>query len=377
MPKSNTASAKVKFINLTAQHRALKQPLLRAMTRVLESSRFILGPETRALEQDIAKLCAAREAVGVNSGTDALVLVLRGLGIGPGDEVLVPDYTFVATASAVLLAGAKPVLVDVEPHTLTLDPEQAARRITRRTRALIPVHLYGQPADMTALLALAKKHGLAVIEDAAQSLGAAWQGRPVGALGAAGCFSFFPTKNLGGLGDGGMVVTNDQRLAQRLRRLRDHGAEEKYLHLELGYNSRLDDIHAAALRVKLQYLRRWNERRRAIAAQYSAALAGLGPVIPLVRPEAVHVFHQYVIRMPKREALRKYLSGRGIETALHYPLPLHRQPMLMKLGLAKGGFPVSEQAAREVLCLPIVPETTDREVKRVTAAIQEYFGHRQ
>jgi dTDP-4-amino-4,6-dideoxygalactose transaminase len=370
--RSRQSSKPVKFLNLPAQQRALKTRLSAAVNRVIASSRFILGPEVAALEREVAAVCGAKFGVGVNSGTDALLLALRALGIGPGDEVLVPDFTFVATASAVLLAGATPVLVDVEPGTLTLDPALAAKAVTRRTRAVIPVHLYGQAADMRALLALAHRRKLAVIEDACQSIGAKWHGHPLGALGDAGALSFFPTKNLGGLGDGGMLVTNRPDVEARVRRLRDHGSHQKYLHEELGYNSRLDEIQAAALRVKLPWLAHWNARRRSLAARYTAGLAGLSVTAPAVRPQAEHVYHQYALLSARRDELRGFLEVRGIETAIHYPLPLHRQPLLARLPSARRPFPVSERAAQQVLCLPIAPETTDREADTVIAAIKDF-----
>jgi len=364
--------ARVKFLNLPRQHQALKKPLMAALARVLDGAHFILGPETQAVEREVAAVCGARFGIGVNSGTDALLLALRALNIGAGDEVIVPDYTFIATATAVLLAGATPVLADIEPDYFTLDPRQVEKLITRRTRAILPVHLYGQPANLTALLALARRHKLAVVEDACQSLGATWKGRPVGALGDAGALSFFPTKNLGGLGDGGLVVTNRADLNARVRRLRDHGSDKKYFHEEVGYNSRLDELQSAALRVKLPHLAAWNERRRMLAAQYAAGLAGTGVQTPQVRPGATHVFHQYALLAPQRDALREFLAARGIETAVHYPLPLHRQPALAHLPSARKKFPVSEQVARTVLCLPIAPECTPAEVRQVVRAIKEF-----
>lgn len=371
--RTRRSEPSVRSIDLPRQHRALRTALMRAFEGVLASSRFILGPETQALEREVATVCGAKHGIGVNSGTDALVLALRALGLGPGDEVIVPDYTFIATASAVLLAGATPVLTDVAEDTLTLDPALVEKALTRRTRALVPVHLYGQSADLDALLGLARRRGLAVVEDACQAIGAAGRSGPVGARGDAGALSFFPTKNLGGLGDGGMVVTNRDDLAARVRRLRDHGSDKKYLHEELGYNSRLDELQSAALRVKLPYLQRWNARRRAIAARFTAGLAGL-PVRPLaVRDGAVHVYHQYTVRAERRDELKAYLAERGIETAVHYPLPLHRQPALSRLPSARQKFPVSERAAQEVLCLPVAPEVTDRGVDKVVRAIRAFY----
>lgn len=368
--------APVRFLNLPAQQRALRKPLLAAIERVLASSHFILGPEVTALEQEVAQLAQANFGVGMNSGTDALVLALKALNIGPGDEVIVPDFTFVATATAVLLAQATPVLVDIDPQTMNLDPRQVERRITRRTKAVIPVHLYGQPADMESLLALAHRRKLAVIEDACQALGARWHGKPVGGLGTIGCFSFFPTKNLGGLGDGGMCVTQSEVLAARLKRLRQHGADRKYYHDELGYNTRLDELQAAALRVKLPYLQAWNERRQHLAALYARGLKDLPVRLPEHHLFAEHVYHQFTLRTPLRDELQAYLADQGVESAIHYPLPVHRQPLLARSPWAKKKYPVSDQTAREVLCLPIAPECTDQEVARVIKSIRAFFASR-
>ncbi len=375
MPTRQTAEKKgINFLDLPAQHKALKKPLLQAMGRVLENSKFILGPEVEALESEVAGFCGARYGIGVNSGTDALVLALKAMDIGAGDEVIIPDFSFIATATAVLLAGATPVLADIEPDTFNLDPKQVSRLITKKTRAIIPVHLYGQSADMTALLKLARQAKVAVIEDAAQAIGARWRGRPVGALGDMGCLSFFPTKNLGALGDAGMVLTNNARLAARLRRLRQHGADKKYYHTELGFNSRLDEIQAAALRIKLNYLSAWNERRQSLALAYDRGLRETGVAVPSVRPGAEHVYHQYVLQTPRREALRGYLAKQGIRTSIHYSIPLHRQPVLARFPSARRKFPVSEQAAGQVLCLPIAPEISDAQIRTVITGIRRFVG---
>ena len=365
----------VPFVELKAQHRALRVELLAAVERVLAGARFVLGPEVAALEAEIARRCGATHGVGVNSGTDALVLALRGCGLRPGDEVIVPAFSFIATASAVVLAGGVPVFADIEPDFFTLDPNAAAARVTRRTRAIVPVHLYGQSADMTALAALARRHRLMVIEDAAQALGATWRGRPVGALADAGCLSFFPTKNLGGAGDGGMIVTNRAGRAARLRRLRDHGAAKKYRHREIGWNTRLDEIQAAILRVKLPLLDAWNARRRSIAAAYDAGFRDLpGVVAPKTRDGAVHVYHQYVLRVARRDAVLAALRREGVGAAVHYPLTLPRQPALGKRFPARARCPEAERAAREVLCLPVAPEITDANVRRVIAAVRRTCG---
>ncbi len=362
----------VKFLDIQAQNRALKKALLAAVGEVLDGSRFILGPEVGALEKDIAHLTHAKTAIGVNSGTDALLIALKALDLGRGDEVLVPDFSFMATASAVMLAGATPVMVDIDPETFMLDLDAAAKKLTRKTKAIIPVHLYGQAANMTSLMAFAKQAKLAVVEDAAQALGATWRGKAVGTFGDFGCFSFFPTKNLGGLGDGGMVLTQKAKLARRALRLRQHGANHKYIHEELGYNSRLDSLQAAALRVKLPYLPWWNERRQSMAAAYSAGLNGLVDV-PKIQTGATHVFHQYAILTAGRDRLQLFLKGRQINTAIHYPLPLHRQPAFSMLASAKKDYPVANAVAHNVLCLPIAPEIRDQQVRRVIAGIRQFF----
>jgi dTDP-4-amino-4,6-dideoxygalactose transaminase len=372
--KNKTSVQPVLFLNIRAQNRTLEKDLLQALGQVIRSSQFILGPETKALEQEVAQMCQAKHAIGVNSGTDALMLALKAANVGPGDEVIVPDYTFVATATTVLMLGATPVLVDIEPKYFSLDPDLVQKAITKKTKAIVPVHLYGQPADMSRLLKIAKAKKIAVIEDAAQALGSTWKNRPVGALGDMGCISFFPTKNLGALGDAGMILTNNAQLARRLRRLRDHGAEVKYCHAELGYNTRLDEIQAAALRVKLPLLKHWNQRRVSLAEAYAQGLPGSAVTIPPVRQLGTHVYHQYVVRSKKRDALLAYTKKHGVGTAVHYPIPLHRQPVLSKLATAKKRFPHSDQAAKEILCLPIVPECTDEDIKRVIAIIRKFPG---
>lgn len=346
--------------------------MLAAMAQVVDSSQFILGPEVGALEKEIARMTHSKAAIGVNSGTDALLIALKALDLGPGDEVLVPDFSFMATASAVMLAGATPVMVDIEPETFMLDLTAAEKKLTKKTKAIIPVHLYGQAANMTALMAFAKQAKLLVIEDAAQALGATWKGKAAGTFGDFGCLSFFPTKNLGGLGDGGMLLTQKAKLAQRAVRLRQHGAHHKYIHEEVGYNSRLDTLQAAALMVKLPYLPWWNERRQSMAAAYSAGLKELVQV-PQVQPGATHVFHQYAILTAGRDRLQLFLKGRQISTAVHYPLPLHRQPAFSMLASAQKAYPVANAVAHQVLCLPIAPEISDQDVRRVIAGIKQFF----
>jgi dTDP-4-amino-4,6-dideoxygalactose transaminase len=359
--------------DLTRQYATLEPEVEAALRRVLRRGRFILGSEGEALEAECATALGVEHAVAVGSGSDALRLVLLALGIGPGDEVVTPAFSFVASATAVLQVGARPVFADVDPLTLTLGPDQAAAALGPRTRAIIAVHLYGLPAAMGALGALAEARGLALVEDAAQAFGATWQGRVVGGLGTAGAFSFYPTKPLGAYGDAGLVVTRDGDLAARLRRGRNHGQIQKYDHVELGWNSRLDELQAAILRVKLRYAAEWTETRRRIAARYTAALAGCPVVLPAETPDVRHVFHQYTLRTPRRDALAKHLAAAGIGTACHYPQPIPSQPLFRQLDSQPAAFPVAERAAQEVLSLPCFPELTDAEVETVSQAIHAFF----
>ncbi len=317
-------------VDLKRQHERLREDLLAATDRVLASCRFVLGPEGQALEAELAAFCGARHGIGVNSGTDALVLALRALGVKPGDEVITSPFSFVASASTIAHLGATPVFVDVEPDTLNLDPARLAAAITRRTRAVVPVHLYGHPASMDRISDIARAHGLAVIADAAQAVGAEYQGRGVGAWGDAVCLSFYPTKNLGACGDGGMVLTTRDDVAERVRMLRDHGSSRRYLHVELGYASRLDELQAAMLRVKLEHLAGWNEARRRIARCYAERLAGIGVALPVERPGARHVYHQFTIRTPKRDGLATALADLGVGTTVHYPTIIPAQPMFAR-----------------------------------------------
>jgi len=356
-------------IDLARQHQALRAELLAAATGVLDSCRFVLGPEGQTLERELAALCGARLGVGTGSGTDALLLALKAVGVVPGDEVITSAFSFVASATTVVMAGATPVFVDVDPATYNLDPARVERAITPRTRAIVPVHLYGQPAAMDAICDLARVHGLAVVGDAAQAVGAAYGGRPVAAWGDASILSFYPTKNLGGCGDGGMVLTTRDDVAERVRLLRDHGAPRRYTHVELGGCSRLDELQAALLRVKLRRLPQWNERRRAIAAHYSAALAGLPLGLPIEQAPAHHIYHQYTVRSAKREALAAALAARGVGTSIHYPSTIPAQPVFSRPN-ADREFPVATQAAAEVLCLPCFPELTDLEVAEVVEAVK-------
>ncbi len=358
--------------------RELREELDRAVAGVVEDAAFVLGPTVASFEEAVARRVGVDHAVGVASGTDALLLVLRALGVGAGDEVIVPAFTFFATAEAVIRAGARPVLADVRPDTLNLDPEAAAAEVTDRTAAVVPVHLYGQMADLPALSGLADRHGLALVEDAAQAIGARQQGTgEAGAVGDAGCFSFYPTKNLGAWGDGGLVTTGDADLAARLRSLRDHGRTEAggYGHREVAYNSRLDALQAAVLGVKLGALDGWNDRRREHARAYDAALDGLpGLEAPTVRAGNTHVYHQYTLRARERDALREHLRDRGVGSGVYYPTPLHLLEGLAHLGYGPGDFPVAERAAREVLSLPVFPGLTEGERAEVVEALREFAG---
>jgi dTDP-4-amino-4,6-dideoxygalactose transaminase len=343
--------------------------MLEAAERVLASCRFILGPEVAALESELAALCGSRHGIGVNSGTDALVLALRAVGVKPGDEVITPAFSFVASASAVLMIQARPVFVDIDPVTYNLDPALVARAVTPRTRAIVAVHLYGQPAAMDAITEIARPRGVAVIEDAAQAIGASYAGRPAGSWGDAACLSFYPTKNLAACGDGGMVLAAREDVAQAIRRLRDHGSPRKYEHVELGYSSRRDELQAAFLRVKLKRLGTWNDRRRAIVAQYRELLQGAPLALAEERPPAHHVYHQFTVRTPKRDALVGALADAGVGTAVHYPIPVPAQPLFAVPDVDRA-FPHAARAAAEVLSLPCFPELLDEEVRTVADAVR-------
>jgi len=335
---------------------------------VLASCRFILGPEVTALESELAALCGVTHGIGVNSGTDALTLALKAVGVGPGDEVITSAFSFVASASTVLMLGARPVFVDIVPATYNLDPVAVEKALTPRTRAIVAVHLYGQPAAMDAIQAIARARSLAVVEDAAQAVGAAYAGRPAGAWSDVACLSFYPTKNLGGCGDGGMLLTSRDDIAQAARRLRDHGSPRKYEHVELGYSSRLDELQAALLRVKLRHLPGWNEMRRSIAARYRELLREAPLSVAEEVPPARHVYHQFTVRTPKRDALVAALTEAGVGTAVHYPIPIPAQPMFA-MPDADHAFPHATRAAAEVLSLPCFPELTGDEIRTVATTV--------
>ena len=366
------------FLDLKAQFDDIKNEVMEAVSRVFEDQRFILGPEVELLENEIAALVGARAAVGCASGSDALLLSLKALGIGPGDEVITTPFTFVATVGSMARAGARPVLIDIRPDTFNLDSNLIEAAISSRTRAILPVHLFGLAADLDPILQLAEAHRLAVVEDAAQAIGACYRGRHVGSLGAAGCFSFYPSKNLGGAGDGGMVTTNDAQVADQLRRLRDHGRSQKYSHEVLGMNSRLDALQAAILRVKLLHLANWTRRRQEKAERYRAlfdefALDG-NVKLPAAPPGCFHVYNQFTVRSSERDRLREFLRARGIPTEIYYPRPLHLQPAFGYLGYRAGEFPEAEAASREVLSLPIYPELKEEHQGAVVRAIADFYG---
>jgi dTDP-4-amino-4,6-dideoxygalactose transaminase len=361
-------------MNLAGQYAAIGGEIRDAVTKVMASQRFVLGSEGTALESEIAALCGVKHGVGVASGTDALILALRAVGVKAGDEVILPPFTFVATGSAVSALGATPVFADIDPDTFNMDAGEITKRITSRTRAILVVHLYGLAADMDAIRDVAKSHAIPIVEDNAQAIGAAYKGKPTGALGDAACISFYPTKNLGAYGDAGMIVTNSAEMDTRLRTLRNHGQSSRYSSVEPGWNSRLDEIQAAILRVKLRCLRDWERARRNHAASCTKLLDPVKPVrAPQIPAGYEHVFHQYTIRAPRRDELQNFLSERKIGNAVYYPVPLHLQPIYAKLGLGRGAFPEAERAADEVLSLPMFPELREEQVRRVVEAIAEFY----
>lgn len=362
----------IPMVDLKIQYKAIKEELDSTVLGVIESAAFILGPHGKALEQEVALYHGVKHAVGVASGTDALHLALIAAGVGRGDEVITTPFTFIATAEAVSYVGAVPVFVDIEPDTFNIDPNQIERKITKKTKAIIPVHLYGHPAEMDAVMDIAKRHNLKVIEDCAQSFGAEYKGRKTGSFGDLGCFSFFPSKNLGCYGDGGMVITDDDGLAERIIALRNHGSRVRYYHDEVGFNSRLDDIQAAILRVKLKRIDKYNDMRRANAALYSGYLRFGGVQPPVERSGCRHVFHQYTIRIKDRDRVKQALDeGKITSSMIYYPVPLHLQKAYKELGMKPGSLPVSEEAAKEVLSLPMYPELTEEQVKTVAEAVKK------
>ena len=381
------SEAGVPLLDLGRQYAAIREEILAAVERVCSSQHFILGAEVEALERELAAFTGAAQAVGCASGTDALWLALTAVGLHPGDSVITTAFSFFASASAIVRAGGRPVFVDVDPHTLNLDPHELEAHLragkSARLRALLPVHLYGQCADMDALRELADEFQVAIVEDAAQAIGARWRDARAGSIGALATFSFYPSKNLSAYGDAGLVTTNHAEFADHMRRLRNHGSPQRYRHEELGWNCRLDAIQAAVLRVKLPHLETWNRKRREHAAAYDLLLTQSGlisatgdsPVRVLTRsPHAHHVYHQYVIRAQRRDELRQFLTDRKIGTEIYYPIPLHLQPVFAYLGYREGDLPESERAAREVLALPMFPELTDEEQQWVVESIAEFYS---
>lgn len=365
----------VPLLDLKSQYATLKNDMLPALEAVLDSQYFIGGPVVQELEEKVAEYSGTKAAVGVSSGTDALLASLMSLNLGPGDEVITTPYTFFATVGSIWRTSAKPVFVDIEPDTYNIDTTKIAAAITEKTRAIMPVHLYGQVADMDPILALAKEHDLYVVEDAAQAIGSTQNGKKAGSFGTTGCFSFFPSKNLGGLGDGGMVVTQDETLAERLRECRNHGSHPKYYHKWVGANFRLDAIQAAGLLVKLNHLEEWHAARRANAAKYNELFADVPDVVtPVVREYNQTIYNQYVIRVPNRNACREYLKKNNIGCEIYYPVAMHVQECFASLGHKPEDFPVAEQASHETLALPVYPELTDEQIQYVAQTVKEFVA---
>ena len=364
---------KLHMVDVVGQYRKIKPEIDQAIHAVLDSGQFILGKEVGEFECQVAGYVGVKEAVGCASGTDALQIAMMAFGIGPSDEVITTPFTFVATAETIGILGAKPVYVDIDPVTFNIDPGKIEAAITPRTKAIIPVHLYGQPADMDPIMAIARRRGLKVIEDAAQAMGASYKGKKVCSFGDAGCISFFPSKNLGGFGDGGMVVTDDPALGAKIRMIAAHGSKKRYYHEVLGVNSRLDTIQAALLSVKLRYLESWNSSRQHCASRYDELLKGTPVTVPHIARSGQHIFHQYTVRAPKRDMLAAFLKENGIPHAIYYPVPLHLQEAFAMAGNRKGDFPVTEKAAEEVLSLPMHTELTEEQLVYVTDAVKEFY----
>ena len=378
-PSTKPSVTSISFLDLKAQFAEIRDEIVKAVNGVLESQHFILGPEVEALEREIAEYVGAEYAIGCGSGSDALLLAQMAIDIEPDDEIITTPFTFAATAGSIARLKARPVFVDIDADTFNIDERQIEAAITPRSRAIMPVHLFGLPANMDAILELARKHHLAVIEDAAQAIGARWKEKGIGSLGTFGCFSFFPSKNLGGAGDGGMITTNDSQLAQRLRVLRVHGAKKKYQYELLGINSRIDALQAAILRVKLRYLNDWTQRRRRNAERYRELFTEYGLTrqlrLPCSQETSFHVYNQYSIRAPRRDELQGYLRDHEVPTEIYYPRPLHVEPAFRYLGYAAGDFPNTEAICREVLALPIYPELTLDQQHRIVVAISHFYQH--
>jgi dTDP-4-amino-4,6-dideoxygalactose transaminase len=368
------AVIKVPYLDLKAQYASIKTEIDAAIARVLDSCQFVLGSEVAGFEREFSTYCGTSACIAVNSGTSALHLALIAAGVGPGDEVVTVPFTFVASVAAVLYAGARPVLVDIDPRSFTLDPAAIEAAITPRTKAVLPVHLYGQPADMDPIMEIARRHGLIVIEDAAQAHGAKYKGRPVGSIGDMACFSFYPGKNLGAYGEGGAVTTSDAEFARTIRMLRDWGQDRKYHHVLRGFNYRMEGFQGAILRVKLRHLEQWTEARRALVHQYDALLADCEVETPPEMPWARHVYHVYTLRSDDRDALQASLTTEGIQTGVHYSVPVHLQPAYADLGYGAGAFPQAEAAAKQVLSLPLYPELSTDSVTEVARIVRRAVG---
>ncbi|HXG37180.1 MAG TPA: DegT/DnrJ/EryC1/StrS family aminotransferase [Bacteroidota bacterium] len=361
----------IQMVDVVTQYRRIKPEIDTAIQGVLDSGHYVLGEAVKEFEANVARYLGVKHAVGCASGTDALQLALMALNIGPGDEVVTTPHTFIATAEAIVLLGATPVYVDIDPVTYNIDPAKIEAAITKKTKAIIPVHLYGHAADMDPIMDVANKHGLAVIEDAAQAIGARYKGKKVGGIGTIGCVSFYPSKNLGAYGDGGLVVTNDDKIAEKIRMIANHGSRVRYRHELLGVNSRLDSIQAAILNVKLKYLDEWNETRRTAAQKYHHLLDGLDVVRPHEASYAHHIYHQYTIRVHNRDTVAQYLTSKQIPNAIYYPIPLHQQEALRGIGNTHQSFPNTEKAAAEVISLPMHTELTDAQQEYIVAAVKE------
>lgn len=361
----------IPFVDLKAQYLSIKDEISTAISHVLETTQFVLGEEVAAFEKEFAAYCDADYGIAVNTGTSALHLALLAAGIGPGDEVITVPFTFIATVAAICYTGATPVFVDIDPASYTIDVSKIEAAITEKTKAILPVHLYGQPADMEPIVEIARRHGLTVIEDAAQAHRAEYKGQRVGSIGDLGCFSFYPGKNLGAYGEGGMVVTNNPQHNRTLRMLRDWGQEQRYHHVLKGYNYRMEGLQGAILRVKLRYLDKWTDARRTHAAQYNQLLANAGVQTPQVMSYSYHAYHVYVVRSPQRNLLQQSLYEQGIQSGIHYPIPVHLQPAYNDLGYKAGDFPVTELAANEVLSLPMYAELAQADVETICSAVRQ------
>lgn len=364
----------VKLLDLEAQYKCIENEIDSAIKEVLKGTHFIMGPNVKKLEEEIADFVGVKHGIGVGNGTDALMLCLRAIGLGQGDEVITTPFTFFASAETTSLFGAVPVFADIDPNTLCIDPKKIEEKITNKTKAIIPVHIFGQMCDMDPIMELGRKYNIPIIEDACQAIGAEYKGKKAGSIGDFGCFSFFPTKNLGCYGDGGMIVTNNDEYADHLRLLRVHGAKEKYKHIEIGYNTRLDEIQAAILRVKFQHLNSYSESRYKKAHIYNELLSGQSVKIPYEDKDCKHVYHQYVIEIEKRDELQKFLKDSGIGTAIYYPIPVHMLPVYKDLGYKIGDLPVAEKACEKVIALPMYPEIKKEQQEFVVQKIKDFLG---